>query len=154
MPEQYVHQVAEISGLLYDAPHDPSVQAWVWDAARVRDTERRMRLQGVRRTPWRRATTPPVSSAALPRSTSAWKAGRGFQALTAVVRAHRGHRLGLRLKLAMMELLAEAEPQVRQLFTTNTETNEHMIAINETLGYRVLGQPVRSWELRAARVQS
>ena len=30
---------------------------------------------------------------------------------------------------------------MRQLFTTNTETNEHMIGINETLGYRVLGQP-------------
>ena len=78
------------------------------------------------------------------------RADRGFQALTAVVRAHRGHRLGLLLKLAMMELLAEAEPQVRQLFTMNTETNEHMIAINETLGYRVLGKPVRSWELPAA----
>ena len=29
-----------------------------------------------------------------------------FQALTAVARAHRGHRLGLRLKLAMLDLLA------------------------------------------------
>jgi hypothetical protein len=61
-----------------------------------------------------------------------------------------GHRLGLLLKLAMMELLAKAEPQVRQLFTMNSETNEHMIAINETLGYRVIGKPVRSWELPAA----
>ncbi len=77
---------------------------------------------------------------------------RGFQALTAVARAHRGHRLGLLLKLAMMELLAEAEPQVRQLFTMNTEANEHMIAINETLGYRVFGKAARSWELPADSV--
>jgi hypothetical protein len=58
---------------------------------------------------------------------------------------------GLLLKLAMMERLAEAEPQVRLLFTMNTETNEHMVAINETLGYRVLGKPARSWELPADR---
>jgi hypothetical protein len=32
------------------------------------------------------------------------------------------------------------------------ETNGHMISINETLGYYVLGQPARSWELQAARV--
>ncbi len=77
---------------------------------------------------------------------------RGFHVLTALVRAHRGHRLGLLLKLGMMERPAEAEPQVRQLFTMNTETNEHMIAINETLGYRVLGKPARSWELPADEV--
>ena len=30
----------------------------------------------------------------------------GFQALTAVTRAHRGHRLGLLVKVAMLDLLA------------------------------------------------
>jgi GNAT superfamily N-acetyltransferase len=155
VPEQYVHQVAEISGLLYDAPHDPSVQAWVWDAARVRDAERRMRLQGVRaHTVAARHDASGELGGFTQVEIGLEEPDRGFQALTAVVRAHRGHRLGLLLKLAMMELLTEAEPQVRRLFTTNTETNEHMIAINETLGYRILGQPVRSWELPAARVQS
>jgi GNAT superfamily N-acetyltransferase len=150
-PEEYVDQVAAISGLMYDAPHDPSVEAWIWDAARVRDSERRMRLQGVR-----------AHIVAARHDASGELGGftqvevgpeqpdRGFQALTAVVRVHRGHRLGLLLKLAMMELLAEVEPQVRQLFTSNAETNEHMIAVNERLGYRVLGKPARSWELPAA----
>jgi len=147
-PDEYVDQVAAISGLMYDAPHDPSTQPWVWDAARVRASERRMRLQGVR-----------AHIVAARHDASGELGGftqvevgpeqpdRGFQALTAVVRAHRGHRLGLLLKLAMMDLLRQAEPQVRKLFTSNAETNEHMIAINETLGYRVLGKPVRSWEL-------
>ena len=75
-----------------------------------------------------------------------------FQALTAVSRAHRGHRLGLRLKLAMLELLARQEPQVTHLLTGNAETNKHMISINSELGYYVLGKPARSWELPAAQV--
>jgi hypothetical protein len=76
-----------------------------------------------------------------------------FQALTAVSRAHRGHRLGLRLKLAMLELLARQEPQVTHLLTGNAETNKHMISINEELGYYVVGKPARSWELPTARVK-
>ncbi len=150
-PGEYVDQIAAISGVLYDAPHDPSLEAWGWDAARVRDTERRMRLQGVRA---HAVAARHDASGELGGFTQVEvgpeQPGWGFQALTAVVRAHRGHRLGLLLKLAMMELLAEAEPQVRQLFTMNTKTNEHMIAINEMLGYRVLGKPVRSWELPTA----
>ncbi len=47
----------------------------------------------------------------------------------------------------MLELLAYQEPQVTRILTSNTETNEHMIAINETLGYRVLGKAARSWQL-------
>jgi hypothetical protein len=32
------------------------------------------------------------------------------------------------------------------------ESNGHMIGINETLGYRVIGPPERSWELPATQV--
>ena len=72
---------------------------------------------------------------------------QAFQALTAVARAHRGHRLGLRLKLAMLDRLAQAEPQLQQMFTGNAEGNDHMIAIIEALGNRVADPPLRSWEL-------
>jgi len=44
-----------------------------------------------------------------------------------VAREHRGHRLGLRLKLAMLDLLADREPQVRHILTSNAETNGPMI---------------------------
>ena len=54
------------------------------------------------------------------------------------------------LKIAMQEWLAEAEPQLRRILTGNAGANEHMIAINEALGYRVVGGPLRSWELKAA----
>jgi GNAT superfamily N-acetyltransferase len=58
---------------------------------------------------------------------------------TSVVRAHRGHRLGLLLKADMMRWLAEVEPQITSIDTGNAESNDHMIAINERLGYRVMG---------------
>jgi GNAT superfamily N-acetyltransferase len=61
---------------------------------------------------------------------------------TAVARAHRGHRLGLLLKAGMLLWLAEAEPQLETVDTWNTESNDHMIAVNERLGYRILGREV------------
>jgi hypothetical protein len=47
--------------------------------------------------------------------------------------------------------VARQEPQVKHILTSNSETNGHMTGINETLGYRVLSPPVRSWELPAAQ---
>jgi RimJ/RimL family protein N-acetyltransferase len=54
-----------------------------------------------------------------------------------VSRAHRGHRLGLLLKIAMMRWLAEAEPQLELLETWNNADNRFMISVNELLGYRL-----------------
>ena len=59
---------------------------------------------------------------------------------TSVLREHRGHRLGLLVKADMMRWLAEQEPQIETLGTWNAETNDHMIAVNERLGYRVVGR--------------
>jgi GNAT superfamily N-acetyltransferase len=62
---------------------------------------------------------------------------------TAVAEAHRGHRLGMLLKAAMVLWLAEDEPQVRTVDTWNAESNTHMIAVNDALGYRVLGRELQ-----------
>jgi GNAT superfamily N-acetyltransferase len=152
-PAEYVDQVAAINRTLYDAPHDPSVQEPVWDAERVRAAERRQRLQDVR-----------AHTMAARHDASGELAGLtlievgqeypewGFQALTAVTRSHRGHRLGLRLKVAMLERLATQEPQMKRIVTSNAEANEHMISVNEMLGYYRLGKPARSWELPATQV--
>jgi hypothetical protein len=69
--------------------------------------------------------------------------------MTVVTRPHRGHRLGLLLKVAMLDLLARREPQIRQIVTWNAESNRHMAAINETLGYRVMDRWTTSWQLSA-----
>lgn len=67
---------------------------------------------------------------------------RAHQHDTTVAKAHRGHRLGLVLKAAMMARLLREEPQVRTVDTWNAESNTFMIAINEQLGYRVMGRNV------------
>jgi hypothetical protein len=59
---------------------------------------------------------------------------------TAVVRDHRGHRLGLLLKSGMNLWLADVEPQLSTVDTWNAESNDHMVAVNERLGYRWMGR--------------
>ena len=60
----------------------------------------------------------------------------GGQGDTAVARHHRGHRLGLLLKIDMMRWLADAEPQLKIIETWNNVDNKFMINVNEALGYR------------------
>jgi hypothetical protein len=61
---------------------------------------------------------------------------------TSVVRAHRGHRLGVLLKTEMLRWLAEAQPQLETIDTWNAQSNDHMIGVNEALGYEILGRSV------------
>lgn len=61
----------------------------------------------------------------------------GWQGDTAVSREHRGHRLGLLLKIAMLRWVAEAKPQVQVIETWNNVDNHFMISVNERLGYRL-----------------
>lgn len=62
----------------------------------------------------------------------------GYQENTLVMPEHRGHRLGLALKVATHRQLAERAPQLRSLVTWNSHVNPWMIAVNEKLGYEVL----------------
>lgn len=55
---------------------------------------------------------------------------------TIVVPAHRGHRLGLAIKVAQTRVLQELFAEKRFVATENAESNTHMIAVNEALGYR------------------
>jgi GNAT superfamily N-acetyltransferase len=150
-PEEYLDQVAAINAAIADAPHDQSWQAPRWDAARVRDSDRRIELQRLRAyTVAARHEASGELAGFTEVEVSAEQPGWAFQGLTAVMRAHRGHRLGMLVKTAMHELLAEAEPQLKRIVTGNAETNDHMIAINDALGYQVFGPTVRSWQLPTA----
>jgi GNAT superfamily N-acetyltransferase len=71
----------------------------------------------------------------------------GGQADTAVARQHRGHRLGLLLKIDMMHWLADVEPQLKIIETWNNVDNNFMINVNEALGYR-LSRVFNMYELR------
>ena len=76
-----------------------------------------------------------------------------YQGLTVVTRPHRGHRLGLLVKAAMLEWLAEAEPALERIGTGNAASNQHMIAVNETLGYELVEPGWTFYELIAADVR-
>jgi hypothetical protein len=71
--------------------------------------------------------------------------GFGAQYDTSVLADHRGHRLGLLLKIEMLRWLGDTEPQLRVLDTWNAASNDHMIDVNEQLGYVVVGSAVE-WQ--------
>ncbi len=62
----------------------------------------------------------------------------GQVGITIVDPAHRGHRLGLALKLATHDLVMATYPQLERVDTSNAEVNTHMNAVNEALGYRTI----------------
>jgi GNAT superfamily N-acetyltransferase len=59
-----------------------------------------------------------------------------FQWGTLVAAEHRGHRLGLAVKVANLREIRRARPDARSVTTFNAESNAHMVAINERLGFR------------------
>lgn len=61
------------------------------------------------------------------------------QSETAVVREHRGRGLGLWVKAAMLQWLLGAHPEVVEVATSCVDSNRHMIAINEQLGFQHVG---------------
>jgi GNAT superfamily N-acetyltransferase len=151
-PERYLVQIARLYQAMNDAPRSAQDEGQRWDAARVRDDQARVVAQGLRH------YTVAVCSGRSGELAGMTQLGVdpltpdcGFQELTVVARPHRGHRLGLLVKVAMLELLADHEPLLERIFTSNADANEHMIAINADLGFRVLGYR-QSWELTVADV--
>lgn len=57
---------------------------------------------------------------------------------TLVLPGHRGHRLGLGMKLAVQRRLRALFPACPVVMTTNAGVNAAMNAVNEALGYRVV----------------
>jgi GNAT superfamily N-acetyltransferase len=139
-PEDQVDDVVALFAAINDAPMtDPDAEPDVWDADRVRGYDAAMAA--------RRQTVYRVM--ARHRGTGTW-AGHsvlcvdefdpaiGHQEDTSVVGAHRGHRLGLRLKIEMLRWIAEERPEVRATETWNSTENHHMLAVNERLGTEVV----------------
>jgi len=149
-PAEHVGQVAAVHGAMADAPRDDGVEPSAWTAERVRQSEQTMldhQLQ-IYSVAARHDATDDL--AALTQvCTEADKADWAFQQITAVRPRHRGHRLGLLTKIAMVDLLAKHEPAVQRIQTSNAGANAHMIAINEQLGFTIAGVS-RDWQLDLA----
>ena len=149
-PEDTVDEVAALNGAMADAPREAGQEAQAWDAARVRLDQRRVAAMGVRAHVVAARAPGTGDLAALTQvCVDRGHAGVGIPGADRGGRPHRGHRLGLLLKLAMLDRLAAREPQVTRILTGNADGNQHMIAINEQLGFRVLSR-WPSWELDVA----
>lgn len=141
-PEALLPATAELTGAINDAPLDDlDVEDEVFPVERVRGYEE-AQLARDRRL-YRVVARHRGTGALVGHTVVVVERERPFigdQHDTSVVAAHRGHRLGLLLKADMLRWLRDAEPQLATLDTWNAESNRHMIAVNERLGYVVLAR--------------
>ncbi|WP_187366276.1 GNAT family N-acetyltransferase [Trebonia kvetii] len=139
-PEAALGGVAGVLNAMNDAPRE---EGWfeddIWDADRVRARgDMSVRLGGqlgysVAAVHEETGEMAAMTQVFVDPGEPAW----GRQGLTGVTRPHRGHRLGLLTKAAMLDWLATAEPGIERIETNNAEANSYMIAVNETLGYEL-----------------
>jgi hypothetical protein len=64
--------------------------------------------------------------------------GTAWQWGTLVHRDHRGHRLGMALKVENLRRLQADHPERQRVVTGNDDTNSWMVSINEDLGFRIV----------------
>lgn len=143
-PEELVPQLLALHLAMNDSPLDDlRLDDDEWPVERLRAYEDAMRQRGMR---LHRLVAQRRSDGVLGGHTvvavDEERPMLGMQEDTAVVAGHRGHRLGLRLKIAMLELLGRKEPQLHFIDTWNAESNRHMIQINDALGCVVVGRGV------------
>lgn len=152
VPEEFIEQAPALYSALNDAPHDPQTGPEVWDAQRIRERINGLRSHyGIRAYAVAARHDGTGELAALTEvAVDPTDPGWAHQMVTVVVRKHRGHRLGLLVKIAMLELLAIEEPGLERIVTWNAQANKHMIAVNEALGYTILGQPATNYRLDVA----
>jgi GNAT superfamily N-acetyltransferase len=122
-----------------------------WDAERVRRREELVAAQG--RTTLTAAAVHQATGTVVAFTEIAVVDGipeRAQQWETVVLSAHRGHRLGMLVKTALLRRLARTCPDVRTLSTCNADSNSHMIAVNEALGFRPNGT-LTAWQRELGR---
>jgi GNAT superfamily N-acetyltransferase len=153
-PEDLLEQVARVRAALADAPRNAGVEFSAWDADRIRSLERLILERGMSHyTVAARHDASGQLAAITQMITDPGAPDTGIQQVTAVLPAHRGRRLGLLVKVAMLELLTAAAPDIRCFVTDNAGANEHMIAINAQLGFEISGV-TRNWELDLASFEA
>ena len=110
-----------------------------WDEARLAQSYERAAMQGITLLS---AVAQHVESGHLVAFTDLAVAARrpyeAWQWSTLVLREHRGHRLGLAVKLANLDFLASAHPGARLVITGNAAVNAPMIAVNDLMGFEVV----------------
>jgi GNAT superfamily N-acetyltransferase len=152
VPDEHLDGVAHVREAMNDAPSD--FEDARWNAGRVRDqVNPRIKKSGNRcyaiaATHDATGQMAALTELAVDPESPQW----GFQQYTAVARPHRGHRLGLLVKSAMLEWLATAEPGLRMIETGNADVNKYMISINEQLGFDLFGPGWQTYTIDVAAI--
>ncbi len=144
VPEDLLESWAVLtSSLTSEAPSgDLHVEPEAADVEAVRENEQLLVAQG--RTAYRcvAIATDGAAVGYTELVTTVHEPGRAYQWGTLVHGDHRGHRLGLALKVATQRAVQEAgsggeDPAgpVDHVLTWNADSNTHMVAVNEALGF-------------------
>lgn len=136
-PEEWIEQYAHLRHLLLtEAPAGPSgIEGEFFDAGRVRHEEQRW--QEVGRTAQTVAVVAPDGTlAGHTQLVVSATNDTAYQWDTLVLREHRGHGLGLSLKVRALAEASDLLAGCSRVVTWNAASNHHMIAVNEALGYR------------------
>jgi GNAT superfamily N-acetyltransferase len=145
--EDLLDEVATVHDALADAPRDAGLEPSVWDAARVSRIDNLIVEHGLEfYTVAARHDASGQLAAITQLIVDPGAPDCGIQQITAVLPAHRGRRLGLLVKVAMLELITAAAPAVTHIVTDNAGANDYMININAQLGFEVSGV-TRIWYL-------
>jgi GNAT superfamily N-acetyltransferase len=137
MPEEYVDDYCRLNEMFFDeAPTgEMEIENEKWDAQRVAAREERNRVTG-RHELAAGAVSPDGTMVAVTEvMVNSRATQRGFQSGTLVTPEHRGHRLGLAIKLANHRQIRSAFPDCQVLLTGNADVNAPMNAVNTQLGY-------------------
>jgi GNAT superfamily N-acetyltransferase len=143
-PDELVDGYAAlVARMSTDAPMgDLGIEPEKWDAARVREVEDVVRAQGrVRIATAARRKADGELVAMTDIAVTEHDPTNAFQWDTLVRKEDRGHRLGMRVKLANLDRLVQQAPAAKRVHTWNADVNSWMIAINEAMGFR----PVDAW---------
>jgi GNAT superfamily N-acetyltransferase len=146
-PAEHLQHVARVGASMSDAPREAGREPDTWDADRIAASDQAAAARGIHlysvaaRRPGA-AEFAAITQVHVDSATPEW----ANQGITVVRPQDRGRRLGLLVKIAMLDLVMPHEPHLRQILTGNAESNVHMIKINGELGYKV-SAVYRSWEL-------
>ncbi len=137
VPDELVADVAEVSAaLMTEAPTGAlDLEPEAPDVDALREDEALMLKQGRVRYGTVALDAAGRVAAYTDLGTTVHEPGRAYQWGTLVRRADRGHRLGLAVKVANLRLLQRERPDMVRVTTYNAEVNEHMIGVNERLGF-------------------
>ncbi|MFC0224563.1 GNAT family N-acetyltransferase [Nocardioides zeicaulis] len=139
-PDVHVESFGRLLGTLLDEIPlgDLDLQASAWSPERVRAAEQRQ--VGIGRHVLTALAIAPDGSVAGSSDVrvNETDTAHGQVGITLVDPAHRGHRLGLALKVATHDLALATYPGLRTVETSNAEVNAHMNAVNDALGYRTI----------------